>query len=74
MRRGNSRRQGKKMVPETCDATGAVFYLKMGCNRLMHNKKTIVLTRSYTRHLELSKRHFLAHFHLQTAQNGTVEK
>lgn len=27
------------MVPEMCDATGAVFYLKMGCNRLMHNKK-----------------------------------
>lgn len=27
------------MDPGTCDATGAVFYLKMGCNRLMHNKK-----------------------------------
>ena len=36
--------------------------------------KTIVLIRSHARHLELSKRHFLAHFHLQTAQNGTVEK
>ena len=50
------------------------FLPQNGLQPLTVQWKTIVLTCSCAKHLELSKRHFLAHFHLQTAQNGTVEK